>query len=101
MLLREKDRLAIIALAEASFSSSLEIWAYGSRVNGDAHESSDLDLVIRGVNLQAIDTEEFSHFVEALRESNIPILVQVFDWFMLPETFHRNILKKHEILFSK
>lgn len=24
-----------------------EVWAYGSRVNGGAHEGSDLDLVLR------------------------------------------------------
>ena len=24
-----------------------EVWAYGSRVNGDGHEASDLDLVVR------------------------------------------------------
>ena len=27
-----------------------EVWAYGSRVNGESHEASDLDLVIRGPN---------------------------------------------------
>ena len=26
----------------------VEVWAYGSRVNGRSHEASDLDLVLRG-----------------------------------------------------
>ena len=26
---------------------NVEVWAYGSRVNGSAHEASDLDLVLR------------------------------------------------------
>ena len=38
MNLREKDRVRIIALAEKSFKSPFEIWAYGSRVNGDNHD---------------------------------------------------------------
>ena len=27
-----------------------EIWAYGSRLNGNAHEGSDLDLIIKSFN---------------------------------------------------
>ena len=26
---------------------NVEVWAYGSRVNGSSHEASDLDLVLR------------------------------------------------------
>ena len=26
----------------------VEVWAYGSRVNGRSHDGSDLDLVLRG-----------------------------------------------------
>jgi uncharacterized protein len=29
------------------YSPEAEVWAYGSRVNGDGHECSDLDLVLR------------------------------------------------------
>jgi len=46
MLIREKDKLKIIDLASQNIKTSCEIWAFGSRVNGDAHDTSDLDLVI-------------------------------------------------------
>jgi hypothetical protein len=35
-----------------------------------------------------------------IQHSNIPILVELFDWARLPETFHRNIEANHEVLFS-
>ena len=43
MILRVKDREAISQIARESFSTPIEIWAYGSRVNGHAHQASDLD----------------------------------------------------------
>lgn len=31
-----------------------EVWAYGSRVNGESHEGSDLDLVLRSSTLEPL-----------------------------------------------
>lgn len=68
-----------------------EVWAYGSRVNGGAHEGSDLDLVLRNpANLQE-DVEGWLDFKEALQASIIPIIVDVHLWSRLPPAFHRNI----------
>ena len=33
----------------------VEVWAYGSRVNGRSHDGSDLDLVLRGPGLDKLD----------------------------------------------
>lgn len=96
--LREQDRKIICDLANKIFSGPVEIWAYGSRVKGTSHDASDLDLVLRSKNLKPIIIEEFSKFVEELKDSQIPILVQVFDWARLPESFHENILKEYEVL---
>ena len=67
-----------------------EVWAYGSRVNGQSHEGSDLDLVVRGPGLRPLGVE-LVELTEALRESNVPILVQIHDWARLPESFHGEI----------
>ena len=69
----------------------VEAWAYGSRVSGGSHEGSDLDLVLRGPMLKQIPSRMLADFAEALERSNIPILVQVYDWARLPENFHREI----------
>ena len=68
----------------------VEVWAYGSRVNGESHEGSDLDLVLRGPGLEPLDGG-FYDLLEAIEKSDIPILVQAHDWAMLPESFHREI----------
>ena len=99
MLIREKDRQSLMNI----FSSALypfEVWAYGSRVNGSAHEGSDLDLVIRGENLAPLPVDIFSSLYEKIKDSNIPILVELRDWSLLPEYFHTNIEQLHEVLFD-
>jgi len=98
--LREKDRLLLCQLIKSSFTIPLEVWAYGSRVNGSNHEGSDLDLVLRSADLTPLDPSELVSFREGLQESNIPILVDVHDWARLPESFHQQILKQYEVLFS-
>ena len=67
-----------------------EVWAYGSRVNHTAHETSDLDLVIR--NPQQLEQPLSLHKLrDALADSNLPILVDVLDWARIPEDFRREI----------
>ena len=98
MLLREKDHKEIIRLAKKSFTKPVNIWAYGSRVSGMAHEGSDLNLVVRPDGDGMIDLGELGVFKELLQESTIPILVQVLDWNRIPESFQANILKEYEAL---
>ncbi len=99
MILRNKDKERLIALFSTT-TQPIEVWAYGSRVNGDAHEGSDLDLVIRTPNLEKLPIDVFLDLKEKIQESNIPIVVELFDWSRLPVSFHKNILAKHEVLFS-
>jgi predicted nucleotidyltransferase len=99
MLLRNKDKERLIAIFE-DVPASIEVWAYGSRVNGKAHEGSDLDLVIRTPDLQKLPINIYSALKEKIQESNIPIIVELFDWARLPESFHTQILAQHEVLFS-
>jgi len=99
MFLREKDKQQLLAIASRTLHTPLEIWAYGSRVNGDAHDTSDLDLVVRTQNLSRLNYSEFYAFKEALEQSTIPILIQVFDWVNIPESFQQNIRKGYEVLW--
>ena len=68
-----------------------EVWAYGSRVNGGAHEGSDLDLVLRNPTDLTQDVDGWIELQEALQESALPFLVEVQLWSRLPNAFHRNI----------
>ena len=74
-----------------------DVWAYGSRITGESHEGSDLDLVVRGPGLEPLGDGFFS-LLEAIEESNIPILVQAHDWARLPESFHGEIRRDYVVV---
>ncbi|MGO8698846.1 MAG: nucleotidyltransferase family protein [Limisphaerales bacterium] len=72
-----------------------EVWAYGSRVNGGAHEGSDLDLVVRNPASLDQPQKQLGLLRDALSESNLPMLVEVLDWARIPESFRREIERQH------
>lgn len=100
MILREQDKIIIDNIARKTLKTPLEIWAFGSRVNGDAHDTSDLDLVILTKLKKRLNIDELISFKDALQKSNIPILVQILDWNRIPESFHKNILSNYEVLLK-
>jgi predicted nucleotidyltransferase len=81
-----------------SHAPDAEVWAYGSRVHGGAHEGSDVDLVLR--NPVALDQTRKQLYLlrDALSESNLPILVDVLDWALIPEDFQRKIEREHVVV---
>ena len=76
--------LAQLQTLLAKHVPNAEVWAYGSRVTGGAHEGSDLDLVLRHPDDVKQDVEGWIDLKEALQESQIPILVEVHMWSRLP-----------------
>ncbi len=75
-----------------------QVWAYGSRVNGNAHEGSDLDLVLRNPANLTQDVPGWFELKEALQASNLPMLVDVHLWSRLPQAFHANIEAAYVVL---
>ena len=74
------------------------IVAYGSRVDGDdqsVHGGTDLDLAV-------LDFGESDGGIVDLRaafsESNIPILIDVFDYQLLPESFREEIDRNNYLI---
>jgi predicted nucleotidyltransferase len=99
LLLRNKDKELLTEIF-STVDVPVEVWAYGSRVDGTAHEGSDLDLVVLTQDRKKMPVDTFLELKEKIRDSNIPILVDLFDWARLPESFHKNIEACHEVLFS-
>lgn len=99
MILRNKDKESLLAIF-AMLNIPVEVWAYGSRVSGKAHEGRDLDLVMRGRNLEKLPIDVLAEVKEKIQQSNIPIVVDLFDWARLPESFHHNIEAQYEVLYS-
>ena len=79
----------------------VEVWAYGSRVRGQSHDGSDLDLALRAPGLEPIPIGALSAFYDALDESNIPFLIEACDWARLPDSFHREIERRHVVLVAR
>jgi uncharacterized protein len=99
MILREKDKQQLIQLF-SRIENPVEVLAYGSRVNNTAHEASDLDLVIRSKNGEPISKNVYADLQEQIKQSNIPILVELREWTTLPKSFHRQIEKIRTNLFN-
>ena len=77
-----------------------EVWAYGSRVQGTSHDASDLDLVVRNPVDLSKPQPNLSPLKEALRESRLPILVDVLDWALIPESFQDEIMRGGKIVLQ-
>lgn len=76
----------------------VEVWAYGSRVDGTRYDGSDLDLALRAPGLAKIAYDRLRGLRYALRESNIPIIVDVRDWAAIPESYQREIERHYVVL---
>ncbi|MBO4329671.1 MAG: nucleotidyltransferase domain-containing protein [Rhodocyclaceae bacterium] len=68
-----------------------QVWVYGSRITGHAHEGSDVDIVLRNPANLTAEIPELYELQEAVRESNLPMLIDIHDWAHLPTDFHHNI----------
>lgn len=95
--LPERHLLALRQLL-AIHVPGVEVWAYGSRVTGGGHETSDLDIVLRNPHAPKQTTQNYQNLKEALQQSAIPILIDVHDWAHLPESFHREIERCHVVI---
>lgn len=81
----------------ATYAPDSEVWAYGSRVIGTAHQGSDLDLVVRARG-GAAPAGTLGELREALSDSDLPMLVDVHDWARIPDTFRREIDRAHIVI---
>ena len=98
MQLKNKSKKILLDIF-SGLPLSGEVWAYGSRTMHTAHDGSDLDLVIVTPDRRKLPIDVLMELKEKIRESNIPILVDLFDWARLPESFQKNIDAAHEVLY--
>ncbi len=97
LLLQERHRAQLERLF-AEYLPEVEVWAYGSRVTGRAHDGSDLDLALRAPGGAEIAPARLGAFERALEASTIPFLVQPHDWARLPDRFRREIERRYTVL---
>jgi uncharacterized protein len=97
LMLASRHREMLLDLLRRHLPTA-EVWAYGSRVNGDCHEASDLDLVARNPQDLLAEVDGLDELRDALVESNLPIRVDVVDWARIPEAFRREIERAYVVV---
>ena len=70
------------------YCPNAEIYVFGSRLNGDSHEGSDLDIVVKSFGN---DKSNLAELKQLLNNSNIPFLIDIFELDKLPLTFQKEI----------
>lgn len=79
---------ALLMQLMQQFIPGIHVWAFGSRVKGNARPSSDLDLVVFSEPPQR--SQVFA-LQEALEESNLPFNVDLLIWDEIPDNFKTTI----------
>ena len=97
ILLKDEYRNMLFDIFD-SYCPKAEIWVYGSRINGNAHEGSDLDLVVKSFN---DEKKSLSELKELISNSNIPFLVDINEYTSLPQNFCSEIDKKYLVFYKK
>lgn len=69
------------------------VWAFGSRVTGESHAGSDLDLVVIGATPQDVNKLK-----SGFQDSNIPFLVDVLRWESIPDYFQEEIKERYVVI---
>jgi len=90
--------LAMVRALLEEYLPKAEVFAFGSRVQGNGHEASDLDLVARRPDALLEVTTSLSALREALIDSNLPIRVDLLDWADLPHSFQRQIERAYVVV---
>ncbi len=69
------------------------VWAFGSRVSGDCHAGSDLDLVVIGAT-----PKDISRLKTGFQDSNVPFLVDILRWESIPDYFQKEIKEGYVVV---
>jgi predicted nucleotidyltransferase len=97
LFVKEKYLKDLLSIFE-KYCPKAEIIAYGSRVGGDCHDGSDLDLAIKNLDKCEIKLYELK---EIFRNSNIPFLIDIVEFEKIPESFQKEILKNNITIYPK
>ena len=80
-----------------SYCPNAEVWAYGSRIKGEAHEGSDLDLVVKDFGTS---DATLGGLRELFTESRIAFLIDVHEFDYLPKFMQEEILKDYVVIYN-
>ena len=73
-----------------------QVWAFGSRVNGNKKEFSDLDIVVLGEESLAQEKEADLH--NAFINSELPFKIDIVIWSRTSDKFKSIINQSHKVI---
>ncbi|MBI4802048.1 MAG: nucleotidyltransferase domain-containing protein [Elusimicrobia bacterium] len=89
-------QLRIITDILASHAPGVEVLAFGSRVDGNPKDYSDIDLALVGA--ARLSPAVTGALKEAFEESDLPFRVDVLDWNAISPEFQKIIEIRYEIV---
>jgi len=88
--------VSVLLAVLKQYAPGAEVWAFGSRVSGNARPFSDLDVVL--VQDEPLDAQTCAELHYALSESDLPVKVDVVEWSRTKPSFREIILQNHIVL---
>jgi len=92
----EEKYLAEIQRILSERAPDCEVRAFGSRIGGNAEKYSDLDLVL--VGNEKLDWRRIESLKDAFAASDLPMIVDVIDWYTLSDEFKAVVEKDYEVI---
>jgi type I restriction enzyme S subunit len=80
----------------AEIAPDLEVWAFGSRVDGRAKPHSDLDLAL--VSPRRVPAARLAALADAFAESELPFRVDLVELAAADPGFREIIERSHEVI---
>ena len=93
--LTPKQRLVLESLLH-KYLPDVEVWAYGSRVNGRSHDGSDFALTL--MTDEPLNIAQVADLKTAFTKSDLPFHVHVVDWASISESFRKVIERDYVVL---
>lgn len=95
----EEKYLAEIRWILSEQAPDCEVRAFGSRIEGNAEKYSDLDLVL--VGNEKLSWRKIESLKDAFAASDLPMIVDVIDWYTLSDEFKAVVEKGYEVIQKK
>jgi predicted nucleotidyltransferase len=95
----EEKYLAEIRRILDEHVSDCEVRVFGSRIEGKARDFSDLDLVL--VGSEKLNWQKIERLKDAFASSDLPMTVDVIDWYAISDEFRAVIGNNYEVIQEK
>lgn len=93
------EELVIVKQILQTHIPNLEVWAFGSRVKGNAKPYSDLDLAV--ITKEPLSLQTHADLVDAFSESDLPWKVDIVDWALLTENFKHVVQSQYMVVQAR